>query len=161
MLKKSTKPKVVQLLSKKFEEEEFSTLFLIDVTVNEKSGFIRVYLDGDEGVKFSDCQKISRYLESFLDEDVEMSETYTLEVSSPGIKRSLSNLRQFPQHVGRTFSLTLIEGKSQDVKLTKVENGELHFETVPPKKKKKDFVIETIHTTFERIKEAVVKISFN
>ncbi|MCL4151179.1 UNVERIFIED_CONTAM: hypothetical protein GTU68_017368 [Idotea baltica] len=104
---------------------------------------------------------MSRYLESFLDEDPEMSETYTLEVSSPGIKRALSNLRQFPQHIGRTMKLSLNDEKSKDMKLIKIEGETLFFESVPPKKKKKDFKLETIETTLDNISEAVVKISFN
>ena len=128
MLKKSVKPKVIDLLSKKFEEEAFASLFIVDVTMNEKSGFIRVYLDGDTGVKFSDCQKISRYLESFLDEDPEMDETYTLEVSSPGVKRPLTFVRQFPQHIGRIFKVSFNDG-----------GKDLDFETNECRRTKIDF----------------------
>ena len=42
-----------------------------------------------------------------------------------------------------------------------VEGQKLTFETLPPKKKKKDFEKETIELAFNEIKEAFVKISFN
>ena len=163
MLKKSIKPKILDLLSKKFEEEAFASLFVIDVTTNDKSGFIRVYLDGDAGVKFSDCQKISRYLESYLDEEAGIMENYTLEVSSPGIKRSLENIRQYPQHIGRVFKVIPTEENAKDlnVKLIAVEEEKLRFETLPPKKKKKGSEKEIIELGLDEIKEAVVKISFN
>ena len=161
MLKKSVKPKVVDLLSKKFEEEEFNTLFMIDVTTNEKSGFIRVYLDGDQGVKFSDCQKISRYLESYLDEDPDMDEKYTLEVSSPGVKRPLEVIRQYPQHVGRTLKVTWVDENSGEYNLVEVKDQTVVLQTMPTKKEmKKGAKQEIIETALDAIKEAVVKISF-
>jgi ribosome maturation factor RimP len=161
MMKKSVGPKVVDLLSKKFEEEEFKTLFLIDVTTNEKSGFIRVYLDGDQGVKFSDCQKISRYLESFLDEDPEMDEQYTLEVSSPGVKRPLEVLRQYPQHIGRILKVTWMDDKTDEFRLVDVKDQIIVIESMPSKKQiKKGAKPELIEVALKEIKEALVKISF-
>lgn len=159
-MKKSVKPRIVELLSKKFEEPEFESLFLIDVTSNEKSAFVRVYIDGDQGVKFSDCQQISRYLESFLDEDDEISDAYTLEVSSPGVKRPLVQLRQYAQHVGRTLKITLLDSTTKTLKLLSVEDQVLKLETIPGKKKK-DKKIELVDLRFDEIKEAIVKISFN
>ncbi len=157
-MKKSVKPKIIDLLSKKFEEEEYKKLFLIDVTTNPKSNFVRVYIDGDSGVQFDDCRRISRYLEGFLDEDDEISETYTLEVSSPGVKRPLTMLRQFPQHKNRLFKLKMIDGKNLNVRFLEIVNEELVFETIPSKKNKET---EIIKTTLSEIDEALVKISFN
>lgn len=163
MLKKSIRAKVTDLLEKKLAEPDFDHLFLIDLTANEKSGLIRIYIDGDRGVAFSDCQKLSRYLESFLDEDDEVGDRYTLEVSSPGVKRPLVELRQFPQHVGRTLEVSWKDGKSEKLKLIDVGNSELTFETIPGKKKKKKKKVEvrTIKTALDKIEKAVVKISFN
>ncbi len=162
MLKKSVKLKVLDLLSKKFEEEEFASLFLVDVTSNEKSEFIRIYIDGDQGVRFSDCQQISRYLESFLDEDPGVGDSYTLEVSSPGVKRPLDNMRQFPQHTGRTFKVRWLDDKLSELKLVDVQGECLIFETIISKKKKsKNKTQERVETDLTKIKEAVVKLSFN
>ena len=163
MLKKSVKTNITSLLSKKFEEEEFQHLFLIDVTVNERSGFIRVYLDGDHGVKFEDCQRMSRYLEEYLDADEDVDEKYTLEVSSPGVKRPLVNIRQYPQHIGRILVVTWKENGTESLLLKKVSESEVEFETLPAKKKKKKPAkeIRTFTASFDSIKEAIVKISFN
>ncbi len=157
-MKKSVKAWIKELLSKKFDEKEFQSLFLIDVTAHEKSSFIRVYIDGDQGVKFSDCQHISRYLESYLDESGDLSDNYTLEVSSPGVKRPLEKIRQYPQHIGRTLKVTFEDGTNKTLKLLGVEQNELIFESLPSKEKKE---IKEIKTSFDNIKEAVVKISFN
>ncbi len=48
-----------------------------------------------KGVTVDDCARISRQLEPWLDELPELSERYTLEVSSPGIERPLLRRRDF------------------------------------------------------------------
>lgn len=158
-MKKHVKTHIIDLLAKKFAEEAYASLFLIDVTTNEKSQFIRVYIDGDAGVKFSDCQHISRYLEEYLDENPDVGEKYTLEVSSPGVKRPLQQLRQYPQHIGRTLKVKWKDGSTDSVKLLGIENETILLETLPDKKKKKE--IKQFSSTLEEIDEAVVKISFN
>ena len=159
MLKKTVKTKVFDQLQQMFNQDDFSSLFLIDITCNEKSGLIRVYIDGDDGVRFSDCQAISRYLEADLDSDPEVSDRYVLEVSSPGVKRSLKHFRQYPQHIGRTFKVTSLDGQAQNLKLVGVKKENLIFETIA-KKNKKNRNPETIEKNIDEIKEAVVKISF-
>lgn len=158
-VKKHVKTHIVDLLEKKFAEEAYASLFLIDVTTNEKSQFIRVYIDGDQGVKFSDCQHISRYLEEYLDENPDVGEKYTLEVSSPGVKRPLQQLRQYAQHVGRTLKIKWKDGTNTSAKLVSIDGETILLETLPDKKKKKE--IEQFSTTLEEIDEALVKISFN
>jgi len=156
-MKKSVKNLVVELLSKKFDEPEFNHIFLVDVTANQKAGFLRIYIDGDSGVTFSDCQTISRYIESYLDESDDIREDYTLEVSSPGVKRPLELLRQYPQHIGRSLKVDFIDKKSATLKLVEVNGKELVFETIPKKKK---IEVERKTVAFDEIKESTVKLSF-
>ncbi|HLF13953.1 MAG TPA: ribosome maturation factor RimP, partial [Bacteroidota bacterium] len=47
-----------------------------------------------------------------LDGSVLSGETYTLTVSSPGLDRPLKFPRQYPKHVGRGISVTLLSGAS-------------------------------------------------
>src|ERR1041384_1072437 len=42
-----------------------------------------------QGVTVADCARVSRDVESFLDERGEVGERYVLEVSSPGLERPL------------------------------------------------------------------------
>ena len=58
----------------------------------EKEGsiwYLRVFLDKEEGVNIDDCENVSRRLSPILDEVDPIAQSYTLEVSSPGIGRDL------------------------------------------------------------------------
>lgn len=58
----------------------------------EKEGstwYLRIFLDKEEGVNIDDCENVSRRLSPILDETDPIVQSYTLEVSSPGIGRDL------------------------------------------------------------------------
>ena len=55
---------------------------------------------GDPPVTVDDCARVSRALESWLDEHDEIPERYVLEVSSPGIERPLTRPRDWERFVG-------------------------------------------------------------
>jgi ribosome maturation factor RimP len=56
---------------------------------------LRVYLDREgTGVTLDDCEAVSRDLSALLDVEDVISHAYTLEVSSPGLDRSLT----MPEH---------------------------------------------------------------
>ena len=57
--------------------------------------FLRVFIDRDGGVDIDDCEAVSRLLSRLLDERDVVSENYFLEVSSPGIERSLRQDEHF------------------------------------------------------------------
>ncbi len=63
---------------------------------------LRVVVDADGGVALDDIALISRDLSARLDETGAMGETaYTLEVSSPGVDRPLTQPRHWRRAVGR------------------------------------------------------------
>jgi ribosome maturation factor RimP len=74
--------------------------FIVDVHTSP-SGKIEVYLDCDTGISYEKCRKVSRHIESIIDETKEFGEKYTLEVSSPGLSRPLKFFRQYAKNIGR------------------------------------------------------------
>jgi len=56
-------------------------------------------------VSLDDCVRVSRALESSLDEDPRVSERYVLEVSSPGVERPLVRPRDWRRFAGREARL--------------------------------------------------------
>jgi ribosome maturation factor RimP len=132
---------------------KFTDCFLLDVQLTG-GHVLRVFLDGDSGITLETCQKISRYLESRLDESGLLGEDYTLEVSSPGANRPLSLWRQYPKHVGRTLLISMQDGSKIKGKLAALEDETLHVDQII-NKKKREIVIP-----FGDIKESVVQISF-
>ena len=65
----------------------------------------RVYITHPDGVTLDLCADISRELSPFLDVHPPMSGKYFLEVSSPGIERSLTKPRHFQQAIGEKVRL--------------------------------------------------------
>ena len=58
-----------------------------------------------QGVTVDECARVSRDLESWLDEHEAISERYVLEVSSPGVDRPLSRPRDFERFKGECVAV--------------------------------------------------------
>ena len=81
--------------------EEFPSLFLIDLNINDANKII-VILDGDAGVQLQDCINISRAIENNLDrEEID----FALEVASAGISLPLKLVRQYHKNIGRILRI--------------------------------------------------------
>ncbi len=77
----------------------------------EKEGsiwYLRVFLDKEEGVNIDDCENVSRRLSPILDEVDPIPQSYTLEVSSPGIGRDLRRPQHFEAFMGADIHVRLI-----------------------------------------------------
>jgi len=71
---------------------------------------LRLYIDRPQGVSHGDCEFISQQVGTILDmEDVIPGESYTLEVSSPGLERKLSKPKDFEKFVGQKAKVVLRE----------------------------------------------------
>jgi len=69
---------------------------------------LRIFIDKPEGVTHADCEHISQDVGTILDvEDVIPGGRYTLEVSSPGVERKLSQPREFERFVGHKVKVVL------------------------------------------------------
>lgn len=121
------------------------------------SNKIVVYIDGDEGVSLDACTQISRILESVLDQEPTMGGIYELEVSSPGVSRSLRFPRQYLKHIGRTLKIELMDGSKIEGQLINTGHDTVSLEIRPTDKKSKP---ESREIPFEQIKEAYVTIQF-
>ncbi|MFQ5554884.1 MAG: ribosome maturation factor RimP [Acidimicrobiia bacterium] len=62
---------------------------------------VRVVVDADTGVGVDHIARLSRGLSRALDADDPMAGAYTLEVTSPGLERSLRRPRHFEKSIGR------------------------------------------------------------
>lgn len=66
--------------------------------------------DRPHGVSHADCEFISQQVGTILDiEDVIPGDSYTLEVSSPGLERKLSKAKDFERFVGQKAKVVLRE----------------------------------------------------
>jgi len=89
----------------------------IRVTSAGRRRILRVVVDADGGVSLDDIALASRELSAKLDNAPEMGEQpYTLEVSSPGVDRPLTQPRHWRRAVGRlvVVPLKVSDGSVQD-----------------------------------------------
>jgi len=152
--------KIEELLLEKFKEEEFSDCFVVEVQQNNSK--VSVFVDSDSNITFEKCRKLSRYLETIIEENNWLGEKYTLDVSSPGIGRPLKFLRQYKKNIGRKVEVTPKEEKKITGTLVKADEEGILIEEKKRVKEGKKKVSKLIQTkfAFDDIKKAVVKISF-
>ena len=125
------------------------------VDIEHNATKLSVFIDTDEGVNFTKCQKLSRKIESYLDESQVLGEKYILEVSSPGISRPLKFNRQYPRNVGRKIVCKLKNGEKLEGTLQEVGDEVIKVERKLKKKEK-----EIIEIEYNQIESSKIKISF-
>ena len=81
------------------EEHNFE---LVDVEYVKEAGnwYLRAYIDKEGSISVDDCEVISRKLGDWLDKEDFISESYILEVSSPGLGRPLKKEKDFKRSLG-------------------------------------------------------------
>jgi ribosome maturation factor RimP len=85
----------------------------VRVTVVGKRRLLRVVVDSDRGVSLDDAADASREVSAMLDSTDVMGEVpYTLEVSSPGVDRPLTESRHWRRAVGRLVRVK-VEGEGR------------------------------------------------
>ncbi len=97
------------------DKELFSTLWRIIEPILEPDGVelvelefkveggrrvLRLYIDTPGGVTLDDCERVSRQVSALLDVEDPIEQSYTLEVSSPGINRVLRKEKDFNLFAG-------------------------------------------------------------
>lgn len=113
-------------------------IYIVEVILRGErtSKVIEVYVDSDSGITLEECSDMSRKLSEKLDEMDLIAGRYRLDVSSPGLDRSLKLLRQYRKNIGRNCkikykengTILTIEGSLESVlekSITIKKNGKL------------------------------------
>jgi len=69
--------------------------------------YLRAYIDKLEGVNIIDCENVSRALSDALDKEDFIEEAYILEVSSPGLGRTLKKDKHLAKSIGEEVEIRL------------------------------------------------------
>ncbi len=135
---------IVRRMAQPIAEE--AGVFLWDVRFVKEGAdwFLRVFIDReDQPVSIDDCVKVSRKLSDLLDEKDPISQSYCLEVSSPGIERELVRPEHFEMFTGAAVVVRLyqaIDGEKEfagilqaltedgKIILTDIDDKELQFD---------------------------------
>ncbi|MDE6469571.1 MAG: ribosome maturation factor RimP [Eubacterium sp.] len=70
--------------------------------------YLRIFIDKDGGVSIDDCVDLTHAITKPLDEADPISQSYLLEVSSPGVERELVTDAHFEKYIGADVMLRLI-----------------------------------------------------
>jgi ribosome maturation factor RimP len=128
--------------------------FLVEVFIKPVNR-VYVFIDGDQGVKISDCVELSRHIESQYDRE---TVDFELNVSSSGADQPIRLPRQYLKNIGRSLQVKLSEENIITGKLESLDEKGITILTQGDKKKKT--APETLKLTFEEIVESKVIISF-
>jgi len=92
--------RVVSLVEPVIEDEGYT---LVDVTYRrEPVGWVlRAYVDREGGITVGECAQISRRIGDLIEAKNLIEQSYTLEVSSPGLDRPLKEDRDFKWALGK------------------------------------------------------------
>jgi ribosome maturation factor RimP len=160
------KDKIYELARQVAEDEQFE---LVDVTIlgAGRKMLVRVTIDKEGGVTVGDCERMSRGIEALMDVEDVINTTYMLEVSSPGLDRPLTKMRDFVRSMGklaRIITSEKIGGESFFIGRI-VDTGDnfirLRLEDKPAKGTKKKKVPEEPRDIFipvEKISKAKLEI---
>ncbi len=130
--------------------------FIVDIIFrgDQRKRIIEVFVDGEKNISADDLAQISREINSVIEEQNLIKESYRLDVSTPGVERPLKYLKQFPKHINRNFEITYNTGDVEKIitgKLLGIKGEELTFLS-----EKNNLIVE-----FKNITKAKVLISFS
>jgi ribosome maturation factor RimP len=78
------------------------------------SWILRIFIDKENGITIDDCEKMGYEFSKYLDESEILDNSYVLEVSSPGLNRTLKKEKDFKRFVNsniRLHSIVPIDGQ--------------------------------------------------
>lgn len=80
---------------------------LVDVEyVKEGSIFyLRAYIDKEGGITVNDCEVVAREMNELLDKEDFIPDSYTFEVSSPGLGRPLKKEKDYVRNMGKEVEI--------------------------------------------------------
>ena len=115
--KESYESRVEAFLLPLMEENHFE---LVDVEYVKEAGtwYLRAYIDKEGGIAVDDCEVISRQLRDWLDKEDFISESYILEVSSPGLGRPLKKEKDYVRSMGKEVEVRLYKAIDRQKEFT-------------------------------------------
>ena len=110
--------KVENLLKPKIEEIGYE-LYDVEYVKEGKNYFLLIYIDNEKGIDLNDCEKVNDAIMEPLDKADYIKEQYFLEVSSPGVERTLRKDEHLEKNIGK--DVEIITGKVEEV-IEKINN---------------------------------------
>lgn len=117
---------------------------------------VTIIVDGESALNLDQVTVATKMISELLDEAQFMGETpFTLEVTSPGVDRPLTQPRHFSKNTDRLLKVVKTDGEVVTGRISSNTENDVTL-LVTEKKESKDVVL-----TFSEIKRATVEIEFN
>jgi ribosome maturation factor RimP len=99
----------VKALSQAYLDE--NSIELVEIMYRREAGgmVLRLLVDTPEGIRIDECEGLNKFLSVTLDKEDVIQESYTIEVSSPGLDRHLVTDRDFQRVTGKDIEVTTYE----------------------------------------------------
>ena len=88
-------------------EKNNCELYHLEYVKEAGENFLRIYIDSSNGISLEDCEKTSRGISEILDVEDPITDSYCLEVSSPGIERILYEDNHLKKYIGQNVLVNL------------------------------------------------------
>ena len=113
-------------------EELNYDIYHIEYVKENGEFYLRIYIEKDGGITLSDCEAISRRVSDLMDEKDPIKDPYFLEVSSPGLNRTLFTEEHYKRFIGREVM----------VKFTKSVDGKKNIKGILKEVNEDSIVVE-------------------
>lgn len=148
----------IKTLAEKFLKN--SSDYLVDINI-APGNIVTVEIDNDKGVNIDDCIKLSRFLESNLDRDVE---DFELTVTSVGLTSPFKTIRQYKKSEGKEIEVLTKNGEKLKGVLVSSSETDFTIEVSKMQKtegsKRKTEVKENITILYDDVKQTKLIIRF-
>ncbi len=123
----------------------------VDVSSAGKRRVLRVAVDKDGGIGMEDIAEATRGISRTLDESNAMGQqAYTLEVSSPGVDRPLTQPRHWRRNTGRLVRVRLADGDPLTGRVTAADDSGATLDVDGREQR----------LEYSRLKQALVQVEF-
>ena len=151
--KESYESRVEAYLLPLMEENNFE---LVDVEyVKEGSTYyLRAYIDKEGGITINDCEAVAREMNELLDREDFIPDSYTFEVSSPGLGRPLKKEKDYVRSMGKEI----------EIRTYRAINREKEFYGILSAYDENTVTIKTedgTEMTFEKSDIALIRLAFD
>lgn len=124
----------LQIKIQKLIESFDCKLYDIATLKENDNQILRIFVTKKPSISLDDCQEISLALSPLLDVEIPESKSYFLEVSSPGIERTLKTKEHFCDAIGELLKIKTFTKEEFKGKLLAVNGDNLELEnkiTIP------------------------------
>ena len=126
----------------------------MDISENTRSNFIRVVIDAERPVTLDDTTNLSKKLRNDDELDIRFPEGFRLEVTTPGLDKTLESPFQFRKNIDRKLMINFSNGDwTQTITGTLIDANDT---CVYIRDSDQEFSLR-----YDQINSAIVLISFN